>query len=105
MPRQQKLDPERLKTLQQRLTKAQRALSKARSDAKDLARRDDARRKIIAGALALEHLGKNPASEFGKVLFGLLDEYARPDDRVLFEFLPVREAPKPDIIEATEAAE
>ena len=34
-------------------------------------------------------------SEFGKVLFRLLDEYARPDDRQLFPFLPVRDPPAP----------
>ena len=64
---------------------------------------EDARRKIITGALALEHLEKNPDSEFGKVMFRLLDEYTRPDDRPLFAFLPVREAaPKPDMTEAAE---
>jgi hypothetical protein len=38
--------------------------------------------------VALEHLAKNPGSEFGKVMFRLLDEYARPEDRALFGFLP-----------------
>jgi hypothetical protein len=97
MPRQPKVDPERLKTLEQRLAKVQRDLRFARAQEKEQARRDDARRKIIAGALALEHLEKNPGSEFGKIMFRLLDEYARPDDRVLFEFLPVREAPSPPL--------
>jgi hypothetical protein len=50
-------------------------------------------RPCIAGALALEHFAKNPDSEFGKVMFRLLDEYARPEDRALFEFLPKRDTP------------
>ncbi|MBV9066259.1 MAG: hypothetical protein JO004_10920 [Methylobacteriaceae bacterium] len=59
-------------------------------DAKDReqARKDDTQRKIIAGALALEHLDKNPDSPFAKTLTGLLNEYAKPDKRHLFPFLP-----------------
>jgi hypothetical protein len=93
MPRARKVDPEQLKTLEQRLAKAQRDLRQARTLEKKQARADDARRKIIAGALALEHLDKNPDSEFGKTLFRLLDEYTRPHERPLFEFLPARDAP------------
>jgi hypothetical protein len=107
MPRPSKPNAERLSTLQQRLAKVQRDIRLARAQEKNQARRDDARRKIIAGALALEHFEKYPGSEFGKILFGLLDEYARPEDRVLFAFLPVREAlspplPAPDISDAAE---
>ena len=107
MPRPSKPNAERLSTLQQRLAKVQRDIRLARAHEKDQARRDDARRKIITGALALEHFEKNPGSEFSKVLFGLLDEYTRPDDRMLFAFLPVREArspplPAPDIPDAAE---
>ncbi|MGE4046482.1 MAG: mobilization protein [Acetobacteraceae bacterium] len=97
MPRARKADPERLKKLEQRFEKAQRSLRHARAQEKEQARADDARRKIIAGALALEHYEKNPGSEFGKILFRLLDEYARPEDRQLFEFLPKR-----DVTEAAE---
>jgi hypothetical protein len=93
MPRKLKVDPERLKTLEQRLAKAQADLRYAQSLEKKQARADDARRKIIAGALALEHFAKNPDTEFGKIMFRLLDEYARPDERFLFEFLPVRDPP------------
>lgn len=46
------------------------------------ARRDDARRKIIAGALALEHAEIDPA--FGAALFRVLNRYVRrPADRRL----------------------
>ncbi|HVW11301.1 MAG TPA: hypothetical protein VHC90_22100 [Bryobacteraceae bacterium] len=51
------------------------------------ARKDDTRRKIIVGALALEHMEKNPDSDFARRLFALLDEYARPMERRLFEHL------------------
>jgi len=81
----------------------QRDLRLAREAQKDQARRDDARRKIIAGALALEHFEKNPGSEFGKIMFRLIDEYARPDERRLFQFLPKRDdRPEPDLPEAAE---
>ena len=51
-------------------------------------RKSDTRRKVIAGALALEHLAKNPNSEFGKTMLRLLDEYVEPRARALFPFLP-----------------
>jgi len=105
MPRPRTIDDDTLKTLEQRLEKVQRQLRQARAAQKDQTRRDDARRKIIAGALALEHFEKNPGSEFGTIMFRLIDEYARADDRRLFEFLPVREDPKAtDTDEADKAA-
>jgi hypothetical protein len=39
---------------------------KAKND--KAARAQDARRKIVAGALALEHTTRNPGSEFARVL-------------------------------------
>jgi hypothetical protein len=55
---------------------------------KQAERKADTRRKVIAGALALEHFEKNSDSEFGRTLFRLLDEYVvRPHDRALFPFL------------------
>ncbi|MGE4046251.1 MAG: mobilization protein C [Acetobacteraceae bacterium] len=103
MPRQSTTNPERLAKLHQQLARVQRQIRAEQAKEKQQARRDDARRKIIAGALALEHYEKNPGSEFGKILFRLLDEYARPEDRQLFEFLPKREIPP--ALDATEAAE
>lgn len=87
-----------IKAQQLRLNRQLRAVQ---SRKKDQARSDDARCKIIAGALALEHLARNPGSEFGQVMFRLLDQYTRPEDRWLFDFLPAREAPA----ETPEAAE
>jgi hypothetical protein len=85
--------PDRLGTLEQRLAKVRRQIQRHKAQEKTQTRKDDARRKIIAGALALEHFEKNPGSEFGKTMFRLIDEYARPDDRELFDFLPKRELP------------
>jgi hypothetical protein len=52
-------------------------------------RKADTRRKVIAGALALEHFEKNRDSQFGRVMLRLLDEYlVRPHDRALFPDLP-----------------
>jgi hypothetical protein len=103
MPRPRADDPDRLKLLQQRLEQVQRQIRLQKARERDQTRRDDARRKIIAGALALEHRDRNPDSEFGRLLLRLLDEYARPEDRRLFEFLPTRDAPPaPGISEAAE---
>ena len=56
-------------------------------------RKADTRRKILAGALALEHAEKNPDSEFARKLFRLLDEYVtRPHERALFPTLPAHES-------------
>ena len=104
MPRVRASNAERLETLQQRLVRVQREIRLTRAREKDQARRGDARRKIIAGALALEHFEKNAGSEFGKTMFRLLDEYARTDDRKLFAFLPVRETQTPPPPAATDTA-
>jgi hypothetical protein len=56
-------------------------------------RKEDTRRKIIAGALALEHADIDPA--FGAMLAKLLNRYVtRPQDRRLFD-LPERPPPAP----------
>lgn len=65
---------------------AQAAAIEARQKEQD--RKDDTRRKVIAGALALEHLAANPSSEFAIVFNQLLNEYVkRPADRALFPSL------------------
>ncbi len=94
MPRQAN-SPEYVQTLEQKVAAAQRKLQLARTRLKDQERRDDARRKIIAGALALEHVERNPDSDFARHMQRLLDEYTRPDDRKLFPSLPARDAPPP----------
>ena len=102
MPRQRTDSADRLSTLQQRLERVQRQIRLETTRQKDQARRNDARRKIIAGALALEHFEKNPDSEFARTMLRLIDEYARPDDRPLFEFLPVRAPSSTPVADAAE---
>ena len=57
------------------------ALQKARVTG--LARRQDTRRKVLAGALLLELMNRDP--EFQKEMLGKLSGFlTRPEDRVLF---------------------
>jgi hypothetical protein len=105
MPRQSKHDPDYIDALEKRAAKTNRALRRARAAQRDEARAEDTRRKIIAGALALEHFEKNPGSEFGKIMFRLLDEYTRPDSRYLFAFLPVRDPPPASPLPASDLSE
>src|SRR5215213_2754327 len=104
MPRM--TDDEKLAALEKRKAdiraqqlRINRQLRAVQSRKKDQARSHDARRKIIAGALALEHFAKNPGTEFGQVMFRLLDQYTRPEDRWLFDFLPVHDVVTPEAAE------
>src|SRR5271169_4353177 len=83
MPRKSTAD--RLETLRQKRNLLDAQLKALEARNKQAERRADTRRKIIAGALALEHYDKNPDSEFHRILLRLLDEYVlRPYDRALF---------------------
>lgn len=78
---------DRLKKLKERQAQieAQIQLNEAREKLKK--RKADTRRKIIAGALALEHAAID--NEFGKKLFELLDRYVnRAQERALFGLPP-----------------
>lgn len=80
--------------LEQELARVQRALRKSRAGDKKQARADDARAKIIEGALSREHREKNPNSEFARIMTGLLKEYVRENERHLFPAIfPPQEAP------------
>ena len=80
---------EKLKKQQEQLA-AKIKDHQARNRAKS--RKDDTRRKIIAGALALHHLEKNPHSPFAQTLTRLLDEYVtKPHERALFDLPPLPE--------------
>lgn len=96
MPRQ--TPAERLEALRQRQKQlaSQIEALQARETARQ--RKADTRRKIIAGALALEHMEANPDSEFARVLGRLLDRYVtRSADRALFPALPpVRDSNQPE---------
>lgn len=90
MPRKSTTD--RLQSLRQRRDQLDAQLKLLESRQKDAIRKADTRRKVIAGALALEHFEANPGSEFARVMMRLLDEYViRPYDRVLFTCLVERD--------------
>jgi hypothetical protein len=83
MPRKSAAD--RLKTLRERREQLDAQLRALEARNKQAERKADTWRKVIAGALALEHYEKKPDSEFHRIIFRLLDEYVvRPHDRALF---------------------
>jgi hypothetical protein len=83
MPRKSTAD--RLKTLRERREQLDAQLRALEARSKQAEPKADTRRKVIAGALALEHYEKNPDSEFHRIIFRLLNEYVvRPHDRALF---------------------
>jgi hypothetical protein len=91
-----KLSPdEQLAALVARRNRTDAAIRRLKSKTDKKARADDTRRKVIAGALALEHTSKNRGSEFARRLVRLLDEYARPQDRFLFADLLLDGPPLP----------
>ena len=80
---------DKLTSLQEKIKQLQAQEAAILSRQKEQTRKDDTRRKVIAGALAIEHWEKNPQSDFGKVFTRLLSEYVtRPSDRALFPSLP-----------------
>src|SRR3954451_25002691 len=93
MPRSSSTD--RLELLRQKRDQIDAQLKALEARNKQAERKADTRRKVIAGALALEHFEKNRDSEFARTLFRLLDEYVvRPHDRALFPDLPNPQAPE-----------
>jgi septal ring factor EnvC (AmiA/AmiB activator) len=95
-----KTDADRLAELKAREADLKSRIAKLEAKAKAEERRRDTRRKIIAGALALEHAEQNQGSEFARKLYALIDDYARPEDRALFPFLaPASEAQVPEAAE------
>jgi len=80
---------DRLETLRQKRDQLDAQLRALEARNKQAERKADTRRKVIAGALALEHFEAYRDSEFGRIMFRLLDEYVvRLHDRGLFDFLP-----------------
>jgi hypothetical protein len=63
-------------------------LKQLKAREKETERKADTRRKVIAGALALEHFAQHPESEFARVLFKLLNDHVEERSRHLFGFLP-----------------
>lgn len=80
---------DRLVSVQEKIRQLQAQEAAMLARQKEQARKDDTRRKVIAGALAIEHFEKNPDSEFARVMLRLLNDYVtRPSDRALFPSLP-----------------
>ena len=85
MPR--KPPEEKLQELEEKRAQIQARIDKERARLKTEERKRDTRRKIIAGALALEHAQLNP--NFAKELEKLLDRnVTREGDRALFNLTP-----------------
>ena len=79
-----KTDEELLAELEAKKSQLDARIQKKRAAVRTRQRKLDTRRKIIAGALALEHASIDTA--FGATLSKLLDEHVtRPDDRKLFQ--------------------
>src|SRR4051795_3211321 len=94
MPR--KPDDERLAALIARRNRTDAEIRRLKAKNEKTARAEDTRRKVIAGALALEHAARNPGSDFARIMTRLLDEYARPQDRRLFADLLPGGSPAPN---------
>lgn len=74
---------EQLAELEKRESQLKARIQKKRAEVAGKQRKQDTRRKIIAGALALEHAEQDKA--FGATLKRLLKEHVkRPEDRKLF---------------------
>lgn len=88
MARKQPAD--RISDLQKRRDQITAQLKALEARENQAARKAETRRKVIAGALALEHMEANPDSEFASILKRLLTRYVkRPADRALFKLGPL----------------
>lgn len=75
----------RLEKLQLKKAQLEAQIKSIQSREQQQSRKKETRRKIIAGALALHHLEKNPDDPFSQKLKRLLDEYVlKPYERELF---------------------
>lgn len=59
---------------------------------KDGERKRDTRRKVVAGAIALEQIARDPTGAFSLQLTELLGQFVEPRSRELFTFLPAMAA-------------
>lgn len=83
----------RLDQLLEKKQKIEAQIQQQRAREREKRRKEDTRRKIIAGALALEHMDANPDSEFAIIMAKLINRYTkRAGDRVLFGLPPIDEA-------------
>jgi len=88
MTAEQPASPKRLDKLYQQRAQLAARIRQLETRNRIQARKDDARRKIIAGALALEHAERD--EEFGRTLNRLIGRFVtRPQDRALFGLAPL----------------
>jgi large subunit ribosomal protein L7/L12 len=85
MPRL-KLDAKRAQLIEQK-AKLEAQLRTLDAKKKLTERKEDTRRKVIAGALALEHMEQNPNDPFAVAMRELLTHFVEPRARHLFPFL------------------
>lgn len=79
-----KTPEQQLEELQQKEAQIKARIQKKKAEVSARTRKQDTRRKIIAGALALEHAQQDPT--FSATLKRLLnDSVTRPADRKLFD--------------------
>ena len=79
----------RLEALLQKKKAIEAQIQQQRARERQKQRKADTRRKIIAGALALEHMEANPDSEFAAQMRKLINRYTKRDaDRALFDLEP-----------------
>jgi len=89
MPRPKKTPEQRLLELKAKEAQLAARIKSETSKIRTSERKRNTRRKVIAGALALEHAAMD--STFGETLKNLLDRHVtRADDRALFD-LPALE--------------
>lgn len=82
----------RLWKLKQKASQLDAKIKLIEARQKSQARKNETRKKIIAGALALHHAENNPEDLFSIKLFRLLNEYVvKPYERNLFGLPPLPE--------------
>ena len=75
---------EQLADLQQKEAQLQARIQKKKAEVSKMNRKRDTRRKVIAGAIALEHMGHD--QHFAAAMQRLLAQHVtRPEDRKLFD--------------------
>ena len=80
----------KIEKLKEKKAQIEAQIKKAQARERVQQRKDDARRKIIAGALALNHMEANPEDAFSQKLWRLLDEYVvKEKERSFFDLPPL----------------
>ena len=96
----------RIDKLEEKRRQIDAQLQAARARDRAQKRKDDTRRKIIAGALALEHAERNPDSEFTQIMLRLIQNGAKTKkDRDLFDLDPLPSGSETDTEPRTEPSQ